>query len=233
MNVTAISALKDNYIWLIDEEDQAIIVDPGESKQVLEYLTHNKLTTIAILLTHAHDDHTAGVKDILQEYPELPVYGPEETSELATEILQEGDTITLLDTDFNVLFTPGHTAGHISYLTDTMLFCGDALFSAGCGRVANEAYQAQFDSLQKFKELDDKILAYPAHEYTLSNLEFAYSIQPTNEDIIDALTKAKQLLETDTPTLPTNIGFERQINLFLQAQSVEEFEKLRLEKDNF
>ncbi|UUX33600.1 hydroxyacylglutathione hydrolase [Fundicoccus culcitae] len=233
MNVTPIKAFSDNYIWVIEEGEETIIVDPGEAQGVLDYFANNSQKLTAILLTHAHDDHTGGVKEILKHYPDTPVYGPQETEDIATEILKEGDTINLLNQDFNIILTAGHTAGHISYVTDNALFCGDALFAAGCGRVFTQDYQAQFDALQKFKALPDTTLVYPAHEYTVTNLKFARTIQPSNGNLIDALVKTERLTSTGFPSLPTTIGFERLINLFMQADTVEAFKKLRLARDKF
>lgn len=233
MNVTPIKAFTDNYIWLIEADNQTVVVDPGESQAVLEYLADGPKTLTAILLTHSHDDHTGGVKALLNKYPQTPVFGPQETEAFATEIIAEGDVISLLGHDFKVLFTPGHTYGHISYLTDNALFPGDALFAGGCGRVFTKDYQAQFDTLQKFKALPDGTLVYAAHEYTVTNLKFAYSIQPTNGNIIDALVKTERLTASGFPSLPTTIGFERLINLFMQADTVEAFKKLRIARDSF
>lgn len=233
MKVEAIKAFSDNYIWVIEEKDEAVIVDPGEAEGVLNYLKAENLKLQAILITHNHDDHIGGVVGILEKYPNTPIYGPEETSTIVDEVVEEGDSIELLGEDFKVIFTPGHTAGHISYVMRDSLFCGDALFSGGCGRVFTGDYEAQYQSLQKFKRLDNRVLVYAAHEYTETNLRFAQTIEPNNQVIADALEVVKDHRSKDLPTLPSTISKEKDINLFLQADSLDAFKELRLKRDEF
>lgn len=233
MKVEAIKAFSDNYIWVIEEKDEAVVVDPGEAKGVLGYLKRKNLKLKAILLTHNHDDHTGGVFEILENYPETPVYGPEETSAFVNSIVEEGDSFELLGERFDVIFTPGHTAGHISYVMRDGLFCGDALFSGGCGRVFTGDYDAQYKSLQKFKTLDNRVLVYAGHEYTETNLRFAQTVEPNNPTIMDTLEVVKDRRSKDLSTLPSTISKEKDINLFLQAESLEQFRELRLKRDDF
>lgn len=233
MKIHPIKALSDNYIWGIEEKGQAVVVDPGESEDVMTYLEETELDLIAILLTHNHDDHIGGVLDIYESYPDIAIFGPDETEPLVNHNVQEGDSFELLGQTFEVFKTAGHTEGHISYLTDDLLFCGDALFSGGCGRVFTDDYQAQYDALQKFKELDGETKVYAAHEYTEINLRFAQSIEPDNQVIADALEEAQNLLIEDKPTLPSTIQREKDINLFLQADTLEDFVELRKKRDDF
>ena len=233
MKINPIKAFSDNYIWLIEQGSEAIIVDPGEANGVLNSLEDNKKDLVAILLTHNHGDHTDGVEQILATYPNTPVYGPEETASLNDRILREGDAFELFGFPVEVLDTPGHTEGHISYLFGDALFCGDALFSAGTGRVFTGDYQAQYDTLAKFKQLNDIVKVYPAHEYTETNLRFAQSVEPTNKHIIEALTEVEKLRAENKPTLPSTIGREKQINLLLQAETLDQFVTLRKARDNF
>ncbi|MGB3160077.1 MAG: hydroxyacylglutathione hydrolase [Carnobacterium sp.] len=233
MTVYPIKAFSDNYIWIIEEGTEAVIVDPGEAKHVIAYLEEKQLRLNSILLTHNHDDHIGGVQEILANYPEISIYGPKETEQLANQIVSEGDSFTLLGQNFQVFQTGGHTHGHISFVTKEALFCGDALFSGGCGRVFTKDYQAQYDALQKFKQLDDDIQVYAAHEYTQTNLQFAQSIEPSNKVISESLTEVKDLRLNGQPTLPSTIGKEKKINLFLQAEKLEDFKKLRQARDNF
>jgi len=123
-------------------------------------------------LTHDHEDHIGGVEEILATYSNTPVYGPKETNDLADYVVQDGDSFNLMGQGFEVFKTAGHTEEHISYLMGDDLFCGDALFSAGCGRVFTGDYQAQYDALQKFKQLNNSVKVYAAHEYTETNLRF-------------------------------------------------------------
>lgn len=233
MKVHLIKAFSDNYIWVIEKEHKAIVVDPGVATDVLTHLTEKKLDLEAILLTHHHDDHTGGVEELLEAYPETPVYGPVETPDLVDHIVREGATFDLLGQTFEVFKTAGHTEEHISFLTDNYLFCGDALFSGGCGRVFTKDYQAQFDALQKFNALADDVKVYAAHEYTLTNLRFAHSVRPKDKSLEEAIDEVTELREKDQPTLPSTIGKEKEINLFLKAETLDEFTALRDARDAF
>lgn len=233
MIIHPIKAFTDNYIWCIQEETEAIVVDPGTANRVLEYLEEKKLRLKAILLTHKHEDHVGGVPEILARYPGIEIYGPEETAAAANRVVEEGDTFTLLGQTFQVFETGGHTDGHISYVMGNHLFCGDALFSAGCGRVFTGDYEAQYEALQKFKRFGDDITVYPGHEYTETNLRFAYDMQPANEKVSNVLKEVRELRAKGEPTLPTTIGREKEINLFLQAENLEDFIKLRNSRDDF
>lgn len=233
MNVQPIKALSDNYIWVMEEGNRAVVVDPGESAKVLGYLKENQFKLEAILLTHEHDDHIGGVKEVLADYPDTPVYGPKETEQLNTNTVGDGDTFEVLDQTVEVFKTAGHSAEHISFLVGSVLFCGDALFSGGCGRVFTGDYQAQYDALQIFNQLDDGVFVYAGHEYTQTNLRFAQSIESSNESISEELMQVNALREQDDPTLPSTIGKEKRINLFLKADSVEAFTDLRNARDGF
>lgn len=232
MVITAVPALSDNYIWVYEVNNQAIVVDPGEFNPVYDYLTTRNLELKAILLTHNHDDHTGGVKDLVKEYNDIPVYGPEETSEFNTHTVADEDEIDLLGMTFHVFLTAGHTPGHISYLEKNHLFCGDALFSGGCGRVFTKDYAAQYDAIQKFNELHDDVQVYAGHEYTETNLSFAHDIEPDNKAVEEALEEVKTLRAENKKTLPSTIGEEKEINLFMKADSLENFKSLRLKRDN-
>lgn len=231
--IQMIKALSDNYIWIIEDGKKAVVVDPGEAEEVLKYLKKQQMQLAGILLTHNHEDHTGGVKEIATAFPDALVYGPMETSSLADRIVQEGDSFQLLNQTFQVFKTAGHTAEHISFLMGKALFCGDALFSAGCGRVFTGDYQAQYDALQKFKQLEDDVQVFAAHEYTQTNLTFAHSEEPSNETISQALDRVDQLRADGKPTLPSTIREERKINLFLQAKTLDEFITLRQRRDRF
>ncbi len=233
MIIHPIKAFSDNYIWCIQEETEVVVVDPGEAKGVLDFLEEKQLRLVAILLTHMHEDHTGGVKEILASHPESLVYGPNETKDLVNHVVKEGDSFNLLDHTLQVYESGGHTHGHISYLIRTNLFCGDALFSAGCGRVFTGDYEAQFETLQKFKHLADDINVYAGHEYTETNLRFALDMHPDNKLISNSLEEVQAMRAKGQPTLPTTIGREKEINLFLQAQTLEDFIKLRNARDDF
>lgn len=233
MDINLVKAFSDNYIWIIEEGTEAVVVDPGEAEQVMDYLAEKQLQLNSILLTHNHDDHIGGVQKISAKYPDASIYGPKETEDIANHIVVDGDSFNLLGKNVQVLKTGGHTHGHISFLMDNVLFCGDALFSAGCGRVFTKDYQAQYDALQKFKQLDDEVQVYAAHEYTQTNLRFAHSMQPSNTAISEALNQVNEMRAKGKPTLPTTIGKEKKINLFLQAEKMEDFKELRDARDKF
>ena len=233
MKIHPIRAFCDNYIWVIEKNKEAIVIDPGEGPQVIDYLANEELEIKAILLTHNHDDHIGGVLELNEKYPDITIYGPDETKPLVNQPVKEGDSFQVLGETFRVFLTAGHTAGHISYLMGEQLFCGDALFSGGCGRVFTGDYQAQFDALQKFKQLADDVKVYAAHEYTVTNLNFALSVEPNNKKIQEVLGEMKERRDKDEPTLPSTVGREKEINLFLQADSVDTFKALRDGRDQF
>lgn len=223
MNLTSIPALQDNYIWTLNnDQGQCLIVDPGEAAPVLAALEKNHWQPVAILLTHHHHDHVGGVKELVAKYPQLVVYGPHETlNKGATELVVEGDKITVLDCEFTVIYTPGHTLGHISYFSSPYLFCGDTLFSGGCGRLFEGTPEQMFESFQKLNKLPDETLVCCAHEYTLSNLTFAQAILPQDSEIASYYREIKELRAKNGISLPTTLAFERKINVFLRTQEHE------------
>lgn len=233
MTIFPIKAFSDNYIWIIEEQRKVIVVDPGESTGVLNYLEENTLEDVAIILTHKHEDHVGGVKEIVSQYPTTVVYGPEETEHFTNHMIKDDDVFELYGKTFKVFKTAGHTEGHISYLMEEALFCGDALFSGGCGRVFTGDYQAQYDALQTFKQLDNQTKVYAAHEYTQTNLRFAQTMEPANKVISEALEEVNEMSKKGYPTLPSTIGKEKEINLFMQAETLEDFIELRKARDNF
>lgn len=220
MNLTSIPALKDNYIWtLTDDAGSCLIVDPGEARPLIEKIEANRWTPVAVLLTHHHQDHTGGVAELLQRYPQLEVYGPQETAAKgAQHIVHEGETVTLLGLPFQVIATPGHTLGHISYYSAPYLFCGDTMFSGGCGRLFEGTAEQMFHSFQKLNKLPADTLLCCAHEYTLSNMKFAAAILPHDPKILARYQEIKDLRAENRTTLPTKLALEREINLFLRTQ---------------
>lgn len=233
MKVHPIQAFSDNYIWVIEKNNEAVVIDPGEGPQVMDYLADQNLELKAILLTHNHDDHIGGVLEIFEEYPDIAIFGPNETEPLVNHPVKEDDTFQLFGETVKVFLTAGHTEGHISYLMGENLFCGDALFSGGCGRVFTGDYQAQFEALQLFNKLENTVKVYAAHEYTETNLSFALTVEPNNTTIQTALSEIKNLRANDQPSLPSTIGREKEINLFLRADSLEQFKALRDARDQF
>ncbi len=224
LRVTPIRAFSDNYIWLIHgprSPGRVAIVDPGDSMPVMKYLDREGLGAAAILLTHHHPDHVGGVARLAGEL-ELPVYGPASEQIPVREIeLAEGDQVRLetLGLEFRVIDCPGHTAGHIAYLGHGALFCGDTLFSAGCGRLFEGTPQQMAASLAKLAALPDDTRVFCAHEYTLSNLRFACAVEPDNKDVARYLDRAAALQADNEPTLPSTIGLEKLVNPFLRCHT--------------
>ena len=251
MNLNSISAFQDNYIWVLsDETGRCVIVDPGDATAVKDAIKQHRWQPEAILLTHHHHDHTGGVSELQKQFPHIIIYGPEETrSKGATHIVSEGDQITLLNTTFSILATPGHTLGHICFYSAPYLFCGDTLFSGGCGRLFEGTAAQMYHSLQKLNTLPENTLICCAHEYTLSNMTFACSILPNDVKINEYYNEVNKLRVKKQSTLPSTLKNERQINLFLRSddidlineieketkllQSEERFAWLRVKKDNF
>ncbi|WP_424410131.1 hydroxyacylglutathione hydrolase [Pasteurella sp. PK-2025] len=229
-----IPALNDNYIWLYGRENLPIIViDLPETSGLLAYLKQHQLKVEALLLTHYHDDHTAGVAHFKQVFPDVKIFGPEETrARGATDIIQAGKFHTE-NYEIEVLDTAGHTEQHVSYVIEGHLFCGDSLFSAGCGRVFTGDYAKMYEGIQRLKQLPQETLVCPAHEYTLSNLAFAQSVLGENPFLKAYYQHVVELRAANRPSLPTTLALEQQINPFLQATSLEQFIQLRQAKDRF
>lgn len=221
ITIIPIKAFTDNYIWLLinNQTQSAICVDPGEAKPVIDYLNHHSLRLDAILLTHHHPDHTGGLAMLLNHYPIAIVHGPDdERISNHSTIIRHLDTINIDDWQFKVLNTPGHTSTHICFYESKQgwLFCGDTLFSAGCGRVFDGSYEQLFDSLNQLKALPDSTKIYCGHEYTRQNLDFARHVEPNNLVINhyyqQLITTLKQC------SLPSTIALEKQINPFFRLK---------------
>lgn len=233
--LVSIPALNDNYIWLYTRDNSSVIViDVPETKNLMTFLTEHQLNIAAVLLTHHHDDHTAGVNALCEKFPHLTVIGsPETQSKGANHIIEQGEFM-LKDYHVEAIPTGGHTAHHLSYLIDGQyLFSGDCLFSAGCGRVFTGDYEQMYQSLQRLKQLPDDTIVCPAHEYTLSNLDFALTVLKDKTAAEIHLQQVHQKRQANQPSLPTTLALERRINPFLQAKNLDEFIQLRQAKDNY
>ena len=217
--IIPIRAFSDNYIWTVRDGTHAIVVDPGDAKPVLDYLAAEKLELAAIIITHHHNDHIGGVKELIAGRS-IPVYAPHDPRiPDATQRLHEGESITLphFGIKLAVLEVPGHTSSHIAYHGEGILFCGDTLFAAGCGRLFEGTPAQMHDSLSKFMRLPDDTRVYCTHEYTLSNIRFARAAEPDNHALMDWEARAKAMREVDTPTVPTTIALERATNPFVRC----------------
>jgi len=221
LKITALQALKDNYIWLLRDNGgpHVAIIDPGEARPVQEAVIAGNLEPAAILVTHRHYDHVDGITELVANY-DIPVYGPaNESIPALTHPMKEGKHVHLeaIAADFQVLDIPGHTAGHIGYYGHGLLFCGDTLFTAGCGKIFDGTAQQLFHSLEKIAALPDKTLIYCAHEYTEENLLFARIVEPGNKAIIQRLEKTRQLRSKGAATVPSTLAEEKQTNPFLRC----------------
>ncbi|MBA3562853.1 MAG: hydroxyacylglutathione hydrolase [Gammaproteobacteria bacterium] len=221
LEVTSVAAFRDNYIWLVHGADRrkVAVVDPGDAGPVLEALDRLDLQPAAILATHHHHDHVGGIARLVDTY-ELPVYGPAgEHVPQRTRGLAEGDTVELpmLELSFEALDIPGHTAGHIAFVGHGSVFCGDTLFSAGCGRLFEGTPQQMSHSLAKLAGLPPETQVYCGHEYTVDNLRFALTVEPDNARAQAYLTESRTRRQDGEPTLPSSIGLEREVNPFLRC----------------
>jgi hydroxyacylglutathione hydrolase len=223
MKLIPLPAFDDNYIWMLHDGSQALVVDPGTAQPVLEALQHLNVQLAAILVTHHHLDHTAGVDD-LRQATGARVFGPaREKMPEPLNRLNGGDTLQALGLTFQVLDVPGHTAGHIAYYCEDvdgtpLLFCGDTLFSGGCGRLFEGSPAQMLASLDALAALPDATRVCCTHEYTLINLKFAAVVDPDNQDLADYTASALALRAQQLPTLPSTVGLERRINPFLRTR---------------
>jgi hydroxyacylglutathione hydrolase len=223
LQIIPISAFDDNYIWVLrnPSASTAVAVDPGDEAPLLDWLQENNLQLSALLITHRHYDHVGGIPELSEAFSGLPVFGPAgEPIKGITTPLHEGDrpSIPGLEADFQVLEVPGHTAGHIAYLGEGALFCGDTLFAGGCGRIFDGTMAQLADSLQRIAQLPVDTKIYCAHEYTLDNLGFARWVEPESEALMRRI-KAEQLKRKNgEPTLPSSLQLELQTNPFLRTQ---------------
>lgn len=220
LNVLAVPAFQDNYLWLIHDGNHAAVVDPGDAAPIISALDAHGLSLAAILLTHHHADHVGGVPALLDRF-RVPVFGPgREAIAQVTHPLGEGDSITLplLGVKLDVLDVPGHTRGHIAYVAAEQgwLFCGDTLFAGGCGRLFEGSPEQMVASLTKLAALPDATQIFCAHEYTLANLRFAAEVEPANADLNARIQREQAKRELDIPTVPSTIGVEKSTNPFLR-----------------
>jgi len=223
MKLIPLPAFQDNYLWLLHDGQRALVVDPGDAAPVQAFLAAQGLRLEAILVTHHHADHIGGV-DELRDATGARVFGPaRERIPQPLQRLAEGDAIEALGLRFQVLDVPGHTAGHIAYYAEhfpgaPLLFCGDTLFSGGCGRLFEGTPAQMADSLGKLAALPGTTRVCCTHEYTLSNLKFATAVEPGNPQLIHYRQQCEELRSRGEPTLPSTIAVEQGVNPFLRTR---------------
>jgi hydroxyacylglutathione hydrolase len=257
MQVIRLSALSDNYIFLLydSQQDIAVVVDPAESEPVLKQLQQIKAKLVAILNTHHHDDHVGGNQQLIQEFPELKVYaGIEDQGRIPRQqvFLQEGDHVPFANRTAKVFFVPGHTRAHIAYYFPPVttgntgeLFCGDTLFAGGCGRLFEGTPAQMLDSLSKLRALPDNTRIWCAHEYTLNNLRFALTVDGDNPDLGKRYKEVIAMRKRQEATVPSLLEVEKRTNPFLRwdkpslqlaaksNEAVQTFAWIRSMKDKF
>lgn len=230
IKITPIKAFSDNYIWAITNKHMATLVDPGDASVCIEFLEKNKLTLNAILITHHHSDHTGGINKLVdycqQKQWSLTVYGPANENIPHCDVkLNENDTVVLdeFSINFRVIDLPGHTAGHIAYFANDhlapILFCGDTLFSGGCGRLFEGTPEQMLNSLSKLAALPENTQVYCTHEYTQANLAFALTVEPNNQALVNYNNNVNELRSKGHATIPSTIQLEKQINPFLRCHT--------------
>ena len=215
--------LGDVYKRQVSTNEGSIVVDPGESKEILNLIDTNKIDLKGILITHHHYDHTNGLLDLTNKM-NLEVYGPEKIEGI-NNIVNESDKFSLIGIDFEVIEIPGHTLDHLAFYSsnneDPILFCGDTLFAGGCGRVFEGTFEQMFMSLKKISKYPKETKVFCGHEYTLSNLKFALEVDKDNKDLVNEFNNIEKLISSDIPSLPTNLNKELKLNPFLRCHDID------------
>ena len=239
MVVEVISCLQDNYSYLIIDKinNSACIVDPSESKPIIDFIEKKNINLKYILNTHHHFDHVGGNKDLKKKYNSVVIGYKDDSYRIPEiDILLKDNQIWKADNfEAKIMHIPGHTTGHICFhfFKEKYLFTGDTLFSLGCGRLFEGTYGDMFKSLDKIKKLPEDTKIYCGHEYTLQNSEFCIKYDPENINLKNKIKEVKNNLKNSLPTIPSTLKDEIECNIFLRTKNVESFSKLRDLKDNF
>lgn len=218
MPVSVVPIYSDNYVSIVHNDREAVVIDPGISDRIEDFLLEQTLTLGAILVTHHHWDHTDGVAELAQRH-DVPIYGSSDIRCGATDFVSEGDTISAAGFEFKVIETPGHTKSHLCYYlqSEGAVFTGDTLFSCGCGRLFEGTAQEMSNSFDKLLSLPEETKVYFAHEYTVDNIQFALSVDPENQN----LRTYSQALMQNHCSIPSSIKKEKECNPFFRLQSKE------------
>lgn len=243
MNVRIIPALGDNYIYLLHGNRSAGVIDPAHASPVLAALDEMELKLDIALVTHGHFDHTGGCDDLVRATG-CVVAGPGRK-----RVLTDGDAVPVTGADLRVMSVPGHTSSDVAYYApeQRMIWTGDVLFAAGCGRIFGGGAKQMWESLKKIRALPDDVTVYCGHEYTEENLEFAVHLEPKNEVVARRLAQVRELRRKNRPRVPSSLGLEKTTNPFLRSDSdamkravglpdaspVEVFAELRRRKDRW
>ena len=240
----ALPVLQDNVIWIWVRGAEAVVIDPAVAPPVRAWLEKRQLSLAAVLQTHHHADHIGGTPELLQRWPEAEVIASADDREripFQTMPVRGGDHVTVLGETVEVLDVAAHTRAHIAFFLPNpegaeigpLLFCGDTLFSGGCGRLFEGSAEQMHQALQKLAELPEATQVCCAHEYTEANLQWAVAQQPNNTVLVERYREVRSLRAKGELSLPSSIGLERRTNLFMQASSAAELGVLRLHKDQW
>ena len=239
MRVEIIPCFQDNYSYLIIDENNnsACVVDPGEAKPIVDYLKNKNIKLRYILNTHHHFDHIGGNEYLKKKFGSIVVGFKKDINRIPEiDVLLEDNQIWKAENfEAKIIHIPGHTSGHICFhfFQEKLVFTGDTLFSLGCGRIFEGTYKEMFESLNKIKSLPEETKVYCGHEYTLSNLKFCIKYNPENRNLKKKAENIKKKIDNGLPTIPSTIKDELECNIFLRANDLESFSKLRDLKDNF
>ena len=239
MRIQIIKCLEDNFSYLVIDETKniACVVDPSEARPIVEYVEKKNIKLKYILNTHHHFDHIGGNEYLKKKFGSIVVGFKKDINRIPEiDILLEDNQIWKAENfEAKIIHIPGHTTGHICFhfFKEKLVFTGDTLFSLGCGRIFEGTYKEMFESLNKIKSLPEETKVYCGHEYTLSNLKFCIKYNPENQNLKKKAENIKKKIDNGLPSIPSTIKDELECNIFLRANDLESFSKLRDLKDNF
>ena len=233
--ILCVKIFNDNYVWIIYniKNKNCVIIDPGEYEKTFNFILNNGLIPSAIFITHHHKDHCGGAFELSNHF-NIPIYGYINSKVIGiSNYIDEGDEINIESSEmiFSVITLPGHTLDHVGYILMDSIFCGDTLFSGGCGKVFEGTYKQMLDSLNKLTKFNDSYKIYCSHEYTLTNLLFASEIDNENSFLIDYTKKIRGMINSGVRTIPTTLGLEKKINPFLRCNDMAFLKSLKKSKN--
>ena len=243
--IKPLPVLQDNVVWIWARGREAVVVDPAVAEPVRQWLVDRRLELAAVLQTHHHADHIGGTPDLLRQWPSAAVIAAaadQERIPFQTVSVEPGMQLELLGQPISVIDVRAHTRAHLAYvlpqgcspeLPTPVLFCGDTLFGAGCGRLFEGSAEDMHLALKRLQDLPDDTIVHCAHEYTEGNLRWAHALRPDDQAIAARLSTVQDLRSRGSLSLPSTMGEERRTNLFLRACSVQELRELRLHKDSW